>query len=331
MPVLKNIAAAINRRAYAFSKVMEIKNPFLKNLFSVLFFLLALHLFYNYIGVYKYIHERPCSIHASAQCQRASVARNYYEIDMNFFEPRIQRFRQDDGITGIEFPIIYYTAAVLYKCFGFNETYLRAISLIIVSAGFLFFYLLSLKILKSNVLALVTTGAAMVSPVLLYYSANFMPDAPAFGLVLCAWFFFFRYTGSGKNTHLWLFVAFGVFGTLIKAVSFLCFAVVLCLLVLDRLRMFKRENEPYLFRAKRKMIVAIAIGTAVVFSWYVYAQWLTRVHDNASFALRPVLVRDMESLLQVYHTVRNVWLFQYYSYETYVLLACAVALIIFGG
>ncbi len=328
MQWLKNTFAFIDNVIDAFWQRLEIKNPRLKKLFRVLFFLLALHIFYDYLGVYSFIHERPCSIHASAQCQRASVARNYYEVSMNFFEPRIQRFRQGDGVMGIEFPVIYYLGAVLYKCFGFNEMYLRAISLLIISAGFLLFYLLSARWFKNNLLALITTGAAIVSPVLLYYSPNFMPDAPSLGLVLCAWHFFFKYRHTAKTSHLVLFVVFGTLAALIKSIAILCFVVALCLLFLDRLKLFKQEQEPYVFKAKPKMILAMAGGMALVFLWYFYAHWLSRVTNNMAFSLQPVLVSDLESLRQVYDAVRKVWLFQYYSYETYVLMACCVILIL---
>src|SRR6218665_2060714 len=193
---LKHVLDAIDRPVASLQRRLEIKNPKLRTLFSVALFLLLLHALYAHIGIYQRLPERPCSIHASAQCQRASVAQNYYHVDMNFFKPRIQRYRTNDGITGVEFPIIYYTAAVLYKCFGFHEVYLKLISLLIVTAGFLLFYLLARSILKNNLLSLVVVFSGMLSPVLLYYSANFMPDAPAMGFILCAWYFFFRYLDS---------------------------------------------------------------------------------------------------------------------------------------
>lgn len=325
---LKRTFAAIDRKLDGIMKIFAPKRKLFRMLFPPLLFLLVLHLIYSHIGIYEHIHERPCSIHVSAQCQRASIALNYYHVDMNFFEPRIQRFNQDDGIIGVEFPIIYYTAAVLYKFFGFDETYLRAISLLIISAGLLLFYLLANSIIKNSILSLIAVGAAILSPVLLFYSANFMPDAPALGFTLGAWYFLFRHMHSEKNSHLAWFVLLATLGALIKAVSLLCFAVVLCLLILDRLNVFKKPDSVRAFKYPGKILAGILLGTATVIAWYMYAKWLSKTHGNQAFALTPIMVSDMEGLRQVWHFVRNSWLFQYYPYEAYILMASAIAFVI---
>ena len=176
-----------------FLNKFKIKNTFSKNIIATILFLIALHFyFYSSIGTYNYLHKRPCSIHSSAQCQRASVALNYFEEDMSFFKPRVQRAAHSDGesrITGLEFPIIYYVAAILYKFFGVNEVYLKYISLLLCSFGFVCYNLLVLKYIKNIILSIVIVLAASFSPVLLYYIPNFMPDAPAFALMLAAWYF----------------------------------------------------------------------------------------------------------------------------------------------
>jgi hypothetical protein len=325
---LKHVLESIDRPIALMRNRLEIKNPKLRSLFSIALFLITLHALYAYIGVYQRLPERPCSIHASAQCQRASIAQNYYHVDMNFFKPRIQRYRSNDGITGVEFPVIYYTAAILYKCFGFHEVYLKIISLLIVSVGFLLFYLLAQSILKNYLLSLAATFSAILSPVLLYYSANFMPDAPALGFILCAWYYFFKYLGSQNSKHLWLFVLFASLGALIKAVAMMCFMVVLCMVVLDLLKFFKKEQDLYLFKHKRRMLLAVLSGMGSVVAWYVYASWLTAAYGNASFALSPVVVNSMEEFGQVIHYMRNTWLFEYYSYESYVLMISAVVIIL---
>lgn len=328
MSRITDTLAALDRRIDGWLAAFRIKHPLLKRLVSLSVFLIALHLFYSHIGVYAYIHERPCSIHASAQCQRASIAQNYYQVDMNFFKPRIQRFAGNDGITGVEFPIIYYTAAVLYKCFGFNDAFLRIISLLVVSAGFLFFYLLANRFLKNSIFSMLITLSAVFSPVLLYYSANFMPDAPALGFTLMAWYFLMRYAEDEKNSSLILFVACATMGGLIKSISVMCFLVVFCLLVLDVLNVFKNGGRVQLFKHKLKLLLGLIVGLAIVVSWYAYAKWLTAAGGNNSFNMGTVIVQDKEGLALVYEMVSNVWLFQYYSYETYVLLLSALAFVV---
>lgn len=312
---LWEIAAINNVRNQRFAKV---------GLFVITFFC-----YYSYIGVFKYIHIRPSSLHISAQCQRASIALNYYKTDMNFFKPRIQRQLEGDGITGVEFPIIYYTGAVMYKLFGFDEVYLRSISLVIVTYGFFFFYLLANYFIRNYIISLMLVIAASLSPVLLFYTPNFMPDAPSFALHLSAWYFFFKYLKTHKNSHLGLFLFVATLGALIKATAAIVFVVIICLLILDRLKFFKTSEKTYYFSHHLKILKGIVLGILIVFSWYYYASWLGKHYHNESFALRPLMVDDWNVVKEIFDTIKNLWVRHFYAYESYVLIiSCFVGLIV---
>ena len=317
-----------NQKISYFFKQFEIKNRKLKTIFSVILFLTSLHVFYNYIGVYKFIDLRPVSIHSSAQCQRASIALNYYKNDMEFFKPRVQKFSNGTGVTGVEFPIIYYAGAVMYKIFGFNETYTKSISLIIITIGFVFFYLLMLQFISNSLIALSLVASGGISPVLMYYSPSIMPDAPSLGLILMAWYFFFQYLELSKKYQLNLFIVLGTLAALIKVVSIISFFIIICLIVLDRLKFFKKQDKVYLFKEYVQITWRIALGFVMVATWYVYANWLATAYGNPSFSLSPVMVEDLETLNKVGEYVKNVWLFQYYSSETYTFLLATILFIL---
>ncbi len=319
---LLKITSQIEQSLKNITERFEVKDKKLRKVISVFFFVTVLHVIYSYTGIYQHILERPCSIHASAQCQRASVALNYYNVDMNFFLPRIQRFNKDDGITGLEFPIIYYSAAILYKIFGFHDFYLRVISLLILSLGIIFFYLLVNRFIKSSIVSSIVVCSVILSPVLLYYSANFMPDAPALGFTIMAWYYFFRYLDAHKNKYLNLFVFFGTLGALIKAVSAMSFFIAIVIVIIDRFKPFKKSNEELVFKKRSQLLTRTVFGLLVVFVWYVYAHWLTEYHGNAGFSMIPMIVKDAEGFQYVMKYLQN-WIFQYYSYETYFLLVVA--------
>jgi hypothetical protein len=323
----QDIVLSLNQKCLSLYGRLTIKNNLIKNIGTAALFLLVLHLCYRHIGVYKYIHERPCSIHASAQCQRASVAQNYYRVNMNFFLPRIQRFVRNDGVTGLEFPIIYYTGAVLYKCFGFNEIYLRLISLLIVSTGILFFFLLTQRFIKNFILSTLVVFSVVLSPVLMFYSPNFMPDAPGLCFTLMGWFYFFIYLETNKKKHLNLFVFFGTMGALIKAVSAMFFLIVLCLLILDKIKKFKNSQGQPIFKDPGLIFTRVSLGLAAVICWYVYARWLSDNYGNQSFAMVTNIVDNANAFNYVLSYIEG-WVFQYYAYETYVLLVCALVFIV---
>lgn len=328
---LKGFLKKVNRPLDRISDRLTIKNKKLANLFRLLMFLVAVHLLFVTVGVYRFMNNRPGSIHSSAQCQRASVALNYYKNDMNFFEPRIQRHISGEGITGLEFPIIYYAGAVLYKIFGFNDVFLKIISLLIVVYGLYMFYRLSLQYIKNSFLVVLIVGSAVLSPVLLFYTPNFLPDAPSLGLTLAGWYFFFQYIQSGNYKHLNFFVLLGALAALIKSIAILSFMVVIGLVILDRFGLFKKQQRGMLFENKWKVLLRIFIGFLSVVAWYFYAHYITIKYKNQTFALKPIMVDSWEALAKVWAGIKNYWAYQYYSYESYVLMLSSIIVIILAA
>ncbi len=326
--ILKQFIHYTNTALDLLAAKLAIKNKWLLFLFTSAVFFVGLHLLFTSVGVYKFMHSRPTSIHASAQTQRASIALNYYRNDMNFFEPRIQRYVDGPGITGVEFPIIYYTAALCYKMFGFDEIFMRLIDLAIVVFGLFMFYRLAFMYIRNSFLVMLLVGSAAISPVFLFYSPNFLPDAPSMALALVSWYYFFRYVKEGKEKQFNLFVLFAVFGALIKAIAILNFMIVGSLIILDRMGYFKNSSYSALFGNKIRVMLKMAVGAIVIFSWYYYAHYITIKYNNQTFALKPQMVDNWESLKSVWIDTRNYWGPQYYAYEAYVLMMISVGLII---
>lgn len=309
-----------------FLKRFEVKNAFARRVLLVLLFLFAANWFYNYIGIYSYLHVRPTSIHSSAQCQRASIALNYYEGDMNFFKPRVQKYSEMGGVTGVEFPIVYYLDALAYKLFGFNEIYGRLISLAILTLGILLFYLMAQRLLGSAWMALTVTGSAAFSPVLMFYAPNFMPDAPSMALVLASWFYFFRYLENKRNSALHGFFLLSALAGLIKVVALISPVALLCIAILDKWGFYKRTHPERIFPKLWPVIAKTLAAVLVVVSWYVYANWLAKAYHNETFSLSPVQ-GDEGTLKSVLGNIKALWLYHYYSTEGYNLMLYSLLLL----
>ncbi|MBK7816583.1 MAG: glycosyltransferase family 39 protein [Sphingobacteriaceae bacterium] len=182
-------------------------NPKWSLLFAVLFYFVALNTYHNYLGLYDHIEKRPCSVHIWAQTARASIALNYSRTDMNFFKPHIHKYLEGDGVTGLEFPLVNYVPAILYKLFGFNEMYYRGFVLFTIVMGSLFFYLLINSYIKNFLVSFGLILSAYCSPVMAFYSINFMPDVTSLAFALIAWFFFFRFLKNEQTKRN--FILFG--------------------------------------------------------------------------------------------------------------------------
>lgn len=303
-------------------------NKTFKKVFVSLLFLVSLHLVYSYVGIYKFIGRRPCSIHSWAQAQRASVALNYYKTDMNFFKPRIHKYDKGEGITGLEFPLVNYIPAVLYKMFGFNEKYYRGFVLFTLFIGLFFFNLLIFSFVKNYFLSIALLASAYASPVLMYYSTNFMPDVTSLGFVLAAWYFFFQFAEKSKTKYYYICLVLLTLAALVKVVSLIPLVVILCLFFLDHFKFFKKENKLRLFENKGKLIFFAGISFLVVVAWYMYARWLTNHYKAGAFALDLVPMATGDTYTSILLHIKSLWLYDYFAYESYVLFGVVIIVLV---
>ncbi len=276
------------------------------------------------------MERRPCSIHSWAQAQRASIALNYYKTDMNFFKPRIHKFYKGEGITGLEFPLVNYVPAVLYKIFGFNEKYYRGFVLFSLFMGLFFFNLLTFSFVKNYLLSIGLLASGYLSPVLMYYSNNFMPDVTSVSFVLISWYFFFRFVKEGKSKFYLYCIVCIMFAALIKVVSLIPLFVIFGIFILDYLKFFKSEGRDFLFTKKSKLILLGILILIPIVAWYSYARWLTIHHDTKAFALEVVAMPDSYTNETTFKYIKSTWLFQYYAYETYVLIGIVILILLIG-
>ena len=286
----------------------------------IVFLILAVFVFY-FLHYNENLSTRPRSIHAWAQCMRASIAKNYAEESMNFFLPRLHNVLGGEGITGMEFPFVNYSVAILYKLFGFNEAYFRGFVCFSMFVGLAFFFLMSYSFLKNIIISLLVVGLCFFSPVLVYYTTNFMPDVTSLGLVLVGWCLFFKYLNVNKTKLIyWLCLVFTL-ATLIKITSFIAFGVIICLMILDKMKFFnKTNNTNQLIKHKKQFIVSIAIGVTAVVAWYMYAQWLSDTYNSNAFTLGTVYPKSKQEFFDVWDAIKLNWITEYYNPHFYTVI-----------
>lgn len=123
--------------------------------------------------VWEAIPKHPQSLHISAQCDRASIALNFYQEEMNILVPHIHNRSRGTGIAAAELPIIQYAVACIYKVAGFNDSYYRLFVMLLFSIGFFFVWKISVFVSKNYITALLVSFLWLSSPTLLYYVPNF--------------------------------------------------------------------------------------------------------------------------------------------------------------
>lgn len=244
--------------------------------FWILWILLGL-----YLGHFRALPLAPVGMHQGAQCDRASVAWNYYHESMNFFLPRVSEDRAAEGVAGMEFPVIPYTVAVFYKIFGPHEIIYRLLLYVIVSFGVFSAWRITALFMQRTVHRILVTFGWYCSPVLVFYTANFLPDPAAMAFSMAALYHLLKHAldlEPGRNLRLYL--AFITLAGLIK-VSFLITHVAAFMLLAGW--RFVKAEDGLILRYRPKEWLTFMLPLLPVAAWYTYAAQLTARTWNTHF------------------------------------------------
>jgi len=121
------------------------------------------------------------SIHVWRQAQTQSTIQNFYEEDMNILNPRRNNRGEGEGIFRMEFPLMQWGIALVYKMLGGSILLTRICMFGIGLMSLLGMYHMLYQAFPSEKLALMGSWALAFSPSFYYYMINPLPD----NLALC--------------------------------------------------------------------------------------------------------------------------------------------------
>src|SRR5690606_23252253 len=112
----------------------------------------------------KHFSKDLMSIHVWRQTQTQSTIINYYEEDMNIFNPRRNDRGDSEGIFRMEFPLMQWLVACQYKLFG-NHLIISRISMFLIGLlSILGIYKLLDVLFQKTILSLIGAWAFNFSP-----------------------------------------------------------------------------------------------------------------------------------------------------------------------
>lgn len=217
---------------------------------------------------FKHFSKDLVSIHVWRQTQTQSTIVNFYEEDMNIFNPARNERGNGDGIYRMEFPLMQWLVAVTYKVFGNHLIITRIFMFVIGLFSVAGIYKLLEALFKSNTLAIIGAWAFNFSPSFYYYTINPLPDNLALCCSVWGLALFFIWVKSGKMHSLVLSGVFLSLGALCKLPFILYFILPLAWFTLESIKK----------GASRERIAGIMLMTLFVLpplAWYlaVVPQW----------------------------------------------------------
>jgi len=225
-----------------------------------------------------------------------------------------------------------YLAAICYKLFGFNEAWYRGLMLCCISVGLYFTFRLGQLLLNHSLLAALITFAWYLSPILCYYSANFLSDTASLGFIMTAWYFYFRYREEHKKKLLLMFFLFATMASLIKITSLISICVIAIITVIEyfanRVPFFKRLiNQPAIQR--KGILISIGILLISVIAWYSYSASLINKMTDKIFLVGTNPPQSWSDFAWVWNDIKKLWLPYYYHWSMYIVYLIALLVFIF--
>jgi 4-amino-4-deoxy-L-arabinose transferase-like glycosyltransferase len=205
------------------------------------------------------------------QSDYTQIARNYWREDANLFHPRIDWRRDGPGLVEMEFPLLPWTAGMLYRLLGYHEAILRALSTVLEIGGLLLFAGLARRSLPQPG-ALAAIGFYAFNPILIYLSTAMQPEPLMLFFSLLSVVLLARWDRTGSSATLLLAGAALGSAILAKAPA-ACLGVVFAFVILRRLGL----------AALKKASVWAAAILAVVPSaaWYLWAERFWILYRNS--------------------------------------------------
>jgi hypothetical protein len=261
-------------------------------------------------NAHESLFYRPRSVHQWRQADSASQSLNFHQNEVSFWTPQLHNQAGQNGYAIAEFPVTYYFISILYDWFGVHEVLHRGTHLLIVMAGWWFLFLIGKRLTGSGGLALFPVALMSTFPVFFYYSNNFLPNAPAIGLVLIGWHAFFRYRDNPKLVWLYLMALFMLIACLLKVSEGISFIAILAVSLLSLLpgRLF-----PNAFIPRNHLLHWVGIAVAVIalnVAWYEYARYYNDVYGNnqSLIGILPFWEMNKDDWQLLEYMVEDVWL-----------------------
>lgn len=231
----------------------------------------------------RVMNLRPFPHHLSRQTAALSFTYTYWLKGNDFFDPQLQHLAADglsSGRTVAECPILYFAMAKLWHLTGPSEFAYRAFMLVLHFLASLGLYRTLRRVLGHGVWAALTSLFFFTSPAVVYFAISFMPDVPAFDVMLLGLAALFWHWPRRSTSGLIMAALLFTLAGLLKLPALMAPVALLILLLGESL--FPRRfsgSRPFF---ERKLLAALLFGGVLLvnFAWY---SWSKRYVDSHGF------------------------------------------------
>lgn len=273
-----------------------------KALATTIIFIAALTSIFYLLGFDEIIKLSPGGIHYIRQTDSLSFVFQFYWKNYSLLEPHVFNQTSTDGKAACEFPLIYFIVAKLYRLFGEKESIFRLFHLILFTLSMVSIQMVIQPI--SKIISFIIPLAILPSTILLYYSANFLPEISAFSFVILALSLMAYIHQKGYRTITGVAIMILITLSTLTKITYGIYGVAISLLIL------------YLFWNKQiskkrfiEFFILISICTLIVIGWYSYAAFYNNTHGDEYFLLkaRPIWEKPSADWNSLFNFITHYW------------------------
>ena len=275
-----------------------------------------------------YLNELPTGIHTWAQSDRFSLALNYYDFGFHFFTPRTSALVSIGGVTGVEFPIQAYLAALGGLVFGRSSIVVlyRLLDVVAVLVGFYYMFRLVYERTGNFMAGLVPGAFLLASPFFAFYAGSFMPDPFSLSLSFVGYYYWVRFFDERRFGDLrWAMLLLTLAG-LVKTTTALHFGAVAGLTLLWAFL----DPTLLLPRQRWQMVGLVGLGCGAILGMFLRNQYLNDTYLSWQFISTANPVKNPQVMHDVLQSIRRTLMNEYATLTQYRALAvCGLLLLVF--
>ena len=212
----------------------------------------------------QYLDLPMAEAHRWRAVTNADIARNFAERSMNIFYPQVNWGGAEQPFVGMEFPLMHWLLAVLYKVFGVHEVIGRLIS-IVFSLGTIW----AVFALGTRLFGVAAGRAAAflmaVSPTAVFFGRILISDTPMLFFSVVAVLAWVVYLETGTTRTAVAAAAAAALAFLVKIPA---------VLILAPIAWAAWEAKRWRALTDRRLILGLAGALAVAIVWYWHADQL---------------------------------------------------------
>lgn len=265
----------------------------------------------------------PEGTHVWPQTDRLSLAINFYDFGFDFWHPRTSSLESLGGITGVEFPIQPYLAALGGLVFGRGNivAVFRVLDAAAAVLGFWYLFRIVFERTGNFAAGLLPGAFLLTAPTYAFYAGSTLPDPFSLSLTFVGYYYWLRHFDEpGRFADLLWALATLSLAALVKTTCALHLGAVAGITMLHALL----EPARFTHRQRLQLLGTLGTGLALIIVFYFHNTSLNETYQSQQFLAEPKPAEGVETWHEFLRVFKDTWWFEYFTRTQYRVLLVGV-------